>query len=216
MRIIILLVPLLFIALPAMSQRIDSLYAQERADFTTRIVQKLDDFQDNLKIIVAGKERSTKLAAKDRVLKLFIGEGKPYKYKDNDDVIRWHRAAQVQKSSKRRDTRQSMDSYLTLLSNMQGIRYNRITIDQADAIRLGNITSTNDGKYMAIASVLQHFCGYRDGKLVINDYAVRTFKVYIDHADLGNYQTEYQTENGTILIIYDVKLGDIKITEAWH
>jgi len=91
---------------------------------------------------------------------------------------------------------------------MQGYRYDKVTIDQADAVRVGSINPVGNGKYVAIASICQHFCGYKDGRLVINDYDVKTVKVYIN-------KIEYQTPDGNI-VIWEAKLGDFKVTETWH
>lgn len=192
------------------AQTTSQLSEQEKNDLTTRIKQKLDDFQDNLKIIVGGKERSTKQSAIATALKLFIGEGNRYQYVDNDNVKRWHKEVQMQTSSRRRGIQtQSMKSYLNALGIMQDYRYDRVTIDQADVVRVDKIQPTSDeGMYVATASICQHFCAYRDGKLVLNDYDVKTVKVYIE-------KTEYQTPNGK-KVIWKAKLGDFKVTETWH
>lgn len=186
-----------------------SLTDDEKEALTERIKQKLDDFQDELKIVVGGKERSTKLAGKEAALKLFIGEGERYKYTDNNGYEKWHKAVQMQTSSKRWGIKtQSMKSYLNALTLMQGYRYDKVTIDQADAVRVGSISSVGNGKYVAIASICQHFCGYKDGRLVINDYDIKTVKVYIN-------KIEYQTPDGNI-VIWEAKLGDFKVSETWH
>lgn len=185
-----------------------SLTDDEKDALTVRIKQKLDDFQDELKIVVGGKE-STKQAAVTTALKLFIGEGNKYQYTDNSGIERWHKAVQMQTSSKRRGIKtQSMKSYLDALTFMEGIRYDKITIDQADAVRVGSISSVGNGKYVAIASICQHFCGYKDGRLVINDYDIKTVKVYVN-------KIEYQTPDGNI-VIWEAKLGDFKVSETWH
>lgn len=210
MKKIITLFALLVISCSSvLAQSNVTLTQKDKDALTERIKEKLDDFQDELKIVVGGKEKSTKQAAVTTALKLFIGEGNKYLYTDNNSVEKWHKAVQMQTSSKRRGIKtQSMKSYLSALTLMQGYRYDKVTIDQADAVRVGNISSVGNGKYVAIASICQHFCGYKDGRLVINDYDVKTVKVYIN-------KIEYQTPDGKV-VIWDARLGDFKVTETWH
>lgn len=209
MKKIIFYICLLLIASNAMGQNNISLTQEEKESLTERIKEKLDDFQDELKIIVGGKDKNVKSAGVTTALNLFIGEGNKYLYTDNAGNSKWHKEVQMQTSSRITGIRtQSMKSYLNALTRMQGYRYDKVTIDQADAVRVGSITPTADGKYIAIASICQHFCGYRDGKLVINDYDIKTVKVYIN-------RVVYETPDGKV-VVWDARLGDFKVSETWH
>lgn len=209
-KIITLIIALLVVSNSNMfGQGNGTLSQEDNEALTERIKEKLDDFQDELKIVVGGKEKSTKQAAVTTALKLFIGGGNRYQYLDNSGIERWHRAVQMQTSSRRRGiVQQSMKSYLNALTLMQGYRYDKVTIDQADAVRVDNIKPAGNGKYVAIATICQKFCAYKDGKPVIIDYDVKTVKVYID-------KNEYITPDGNV-VIWEAKLGDFKVTETWH
>lgn len=183
---------------------------QEKETQSELIKEKLDDFQDELKIIVDGKEKSTKQAAVTTALKLFIGEGNRYQCIDESGMKILHRPVRVQISSKMNGiVSQSMKSYLNKLALMPAYSYDKILIDQADVVRIDNINNTGNGEYIAIATVMQHYFGSKDGKPHINDYATKTIKVYIS-------ESEYSAiKKGSAVYLYP-KLGDMKITETWH
>ena len=201
---------LLLLAGNATAQERIELTQQEKNELTERIKEKLDDFQDELNIIANGKTTTTKKEAIRTALELFIGEGESYYYLDQEGQWRPHAPVQMQTSSRRssKPKTQSMKSYLGALSRMRGNWYDQIVIDQADAVRVGSINRTADGQYVATATICQRFCGYRDGVLVINDYDIKTTKVYIN-------RTVYQTPGGEV-VIWEAKLGDFKVTETWH
>ena len=203
----------LFLCLSSISAQVDNnfdtnLTDEQKEEMKERIIQKLDDFQDELRIIAAGETRNVKNEAKDRALDLFIGEGEPYPYIDNYGNRKMHKAAQMQTSSRRRGiVTQSMKSYLNAVSHMEDYRYQKVEITQAGAVRVSNIYQKGN-EYIAIASIFQKFVAYTHEGGTIIDYDVKTVKVHIK-------PKSYMTPDGQI-VVWEAKLGDFKVTETWH
>jgi len=217
MKKFITLLTLLILSYGNVSAQGDVALSQEDKDaLTERINEKLDDFQDKLRIVAGSHEKSTKQAAVTTALKLFIGEGNRYLCVDENNVERWHKPVQVEKSSKVRGVViQSLKSYLNALTLMSGYRYDKVTIDQADVVRIDNINNVGNGKYMAIATIMQHYYGSKDGKQILDDYITKTIKLYISESEYTTIRKEIETSNGKVVFL-EPKLSDIKITETWH
>ncbi len=185
----------------------------DKEEFTTRIKQKIDDFQKYLEVIGGKHNYSSEI--KDEyttfALNLFIGEGDDYyEYVATPygDQQRLHAAVKMQTTSKSRGKNppQPMKRYL---SRLRQLNYDKIEVTQADAVRVDNIQKAADGKYIAVAYMCQRFIGYRDGIPVIDDYDIKKITVYINQV---SYQVPGQEEN---IVIWEAKLGDVMAHESW-
>lgn len=177
---------------------------EEKQEFSTRIKQKIEDFQTHLGII-SSKESSKKTlnTAVNECLKLFIGKGEAYNTTDaygnkipNDPVT-------IQVTSKNRGVRtNTVKRYLTTLANNLNKMYTKVNITSSDAVRVDNIHETGDGKYECVAYFFQRFEGYRDGRLIYTDITTKKVRVYLDQIE------------GPIGKTWSIALGDISAVET--
>lgn len=184
----------------------------ERETFQIAVKQKLDYFQDQLGTIASKK---TSPENKDRAIKstleLFIGKGEPYiTYGGyNNSVEMPNDGVKMQTSSvnSKATKSQLMKRYLNRLKGMLG--YTDIIIESADAVKVGDIyPEPGTGRYYSVASICQHFVGYRDGYKVYEDYTVKKVKIYIEPEIL-------QLPDGE-QVLWKIQLGDMVATETWH
>ncbi len=207
-RLSILALILLSVIGKTTAQSVD-LTEEEKTVLKSRIVDKLSDFQYFLKTM-ADKRYSTAVRqnALESTTSLFIGNCEPYEIRNSwDGTPITERAVQMQVSSryKSRPTTKPMKLYLTQI--FRGMGYSNIRIEQADAIRVDNFTKTPDGKYLAVAHIVQNFIGYGEGGQI--RYSDRTQKKVIVHIDV----IEIPTADG-IDLLYDVKLGDMSVVST--
>ena len=185
---------------------------EEKETLQVAVKQKLDYFQDQLGTIASKK---TSPENKDRAIKstlaLFIGKGEPYTtysgYNNSVEIV--NDGVKMQTSSVRSHATKSqlMKRYLNRLKGMLG--YTDINIESADAVKVGDIhLEPGTNRYNSVASICQHFVGYRDGYKVYEDYTVKKVKIYIEPEIL-------QLPDGE-QVLWKIQLGDMVATETWR
>lgn len=177
---------------------------EEKQEFSTRIKQKIEDFQTHLGIISSRESsQNTVNTAVKECLKLFIGKGEKYTTTDaygnkieNDPVT-------IQVTSKRGSIRtNTVKGYLTTLAKNLNKMYTKVNITSSDAVRVDNIHETGDGRYECVAYFFQKFEGYRDGRLIYTDVTTKKVRVYLDQIE------------GPIGKTWSIALGDISAVET--
>lgn len=185
----------------------EELTEAQKVEFQNRVKQKVDEFQSSLSNIVNNqlmheirKEEVTKL------LKLFMGEGGPYDYYDEEADARIHSTGvKMQTSSvyKTNSQSQKLKNYIYKLYNpvtrKSTLPYTKIVIESVSAVRVDNIEKVGD-HYECVAYFSQKFIGYRDGKVWYSDTTSKKIRCYISHIDLPTGKR-----------IFDAKLGDIYV-----
>lgn len=185
----------------------EELTEAQKIEFQNRVKQKVDEFQSSLSNIVNNqlkdeirKEEVTKL------LKLFMGEGGPYDYYDEEADARIHSTGvKMQTSSvyKTNSQSQKLKNYIYNLYNpdkrKSTLPYTKIVIESVSAVRVDNIEKVGD-HYECVAYFSQKFIGYRDGKVWYSDTTSKKIRCYISHIDLPTGKR-----------IFDAKLGDIYV-----
>ena len=191
----------------AESTRAQDISDEEKSYFEIRVKQKVEEFQNALSNIVnvdlrddIRKENVTNL------LKLFMGEGEPYDYYDEEADTRVHSTGvKMQTSSiyKTNNQSQKLKRYIYKLYNPEtgksSLPYTKIEIESASAVRVDNIEKVGD-HYECVAYFSQKFIGYRDGKVWYSDKTSKKIRCYINHIDLPTGKR-----------IFDAKLGDIYV-----
>lgn len=176
----------------------------EKQEFSTRIKQKIEDFQTHLGII-SSKESSKKTlnTAVEECLKLFIGNGEPYYTTDAYGNRIENTPVTIQVTSKNKGTRtNTVKRYLTTLANNLNKMYTKVNITSSDAVRVDNIHETGDGRYECVAYFFQKFEGYRDGRLIYTDVTTKKVRVYLDQKE------------GPVGMTWSISLGDISAVET--
>lgn len=84
--------------------------------------------------------------------------------------------------------------------------YANIRIEKADAIRVDNFRKTPDGKYLAVAHIVQDFIGYNENGSI--RYSDRTEKTVIIHINIHEIITDFGNE----IIVDNVLLDDMNVT----
>lgn len=185
---------------------------EEKETLQIAVKQKLDYFQDQLGTIAS---RKTSLENKDRAIRstlsLFIGKGGPYiMYGGSNNTVELSNdGVKMQTSSVNSQARKSqlMKKYLERLKGMLG--YTDIIIESADAVKVGDIhPEPGTNRYFSVASICQHFVGYRDGYKVYEDYTVKRVKIYIEPEILLLPDGEQ--------VLWKIQLGDMIATETWR
>lgn len=172
-----------------------------------RVKQKVEEFQYSLSQIVNAKN-SHKIRSEhvELLMNLFIGKCEPYKYYDeNLEKEVKSKGVRMQTSSVNYSykSRQLMKDYIYKLYNpdtgKSGLRYSKITIESASAVRVDNIEQVGD-HYECVAYFCQKFIGYRDGRVVYGDVTSKKVRCFIKSIDTD--------KNGTT---WDAKLGDMYV-----
>lgn len=185
----------------------DELTDAQKIEFQNRVKQKVEEFQNALSNIVNTELRHD--IRKENVinlLKLFMGEGDPYDYYDEEADKRVHSTGvKMQTSSvyKTNNQSQKLKRYIYKLYNPEtqksSLPYTKIVIESASAVRVDNIEKVGD-HYECVAYFCQKFIGYRDGKVWYSDKTSKKIRCYINHIDLPTGKR-----------IFDAKLGDIYV-----
>lgn len=174
--------------------------------------QKLDYFQDQLGVIAS---QNVSPENKDRAIKstlaLFIGKGEPYVMNggeyNTEEIINDGVKMQTSSVNSRATKSQLMKRYLVRLKGMLG--YTKIIIESADAVKIGDIhPEPGTKRYYSVASICQHFVGYRDGYKVYEDYTIKKVKIYIEPEVLELPDGEQ--------VLWKIQLGDMVTTETWR
>lgn len=172
-----------------------------------RVKQKVEEFQYSLSQIV-NAQNSHKIRSEhvELLTNLFIGKCEPYKYYDENlgKEVK-SKGVKMQTSSVNHSykSRQLMKDYIYKLYNPETgeteLRYSKITIESASAVRVDNIERVGD-HYECVAYFCQKFIGYRDGNVVYSDVTSKKVRCYIKSIDTD--------KNGTT---WDAKLGDMYV-----
>lgn len=182
------------------------LSAEEKSELEARIISKVNAFQRYLNRL-ADRDASpqTRDAAVAAAKDLFMGKCEPYRYVDTQTgVEKMHKEVQMETSSKYRSRklRQSMKSYL---NKLRQISTDKVTIEQADAVRVDNITrNSRTGEYEAIVYFGQRYERKRDGKVVYYDTTDKRMKVYVKAIDAP--------EPGRVT--WQIYLGDVSVVST--
>lgn len=208
MKNINILVTLFFLCFGIMDVHAqDELTDAQKKMFQERVKQKVDEFQHSLSNIVDNSLRHD--IRKENVINLFnlfIGEGNPYDYYDEELDQRVHSTGVKMQTSSIYNTNsqsQKLKNYIYKLYNPEtGVsktNYTKIVIESASAVRVDNIEKVGD-HYECVAYFSQKFIGYKDGRVWYSDVTGKKIRCYISHIDLPNGKR-----------IFDAKLGDIYV-----
>ena len=187
----------------------ESLTEEQKVEFQNRVRQKVDEFQSSLSNIVNNqlkheirKEEVTKL------LKLFMGEGGPYDYYDEEADARIHSTGvKMQTSSvyKTNSQSQKLKNYIYKLYNpdtrKSTLPYTKIVIESVSAVRVDNFEKVGEA-YECVAYFSQKFIGYRDGKVWYSDTTNKKIRCRINQ---GYIKLPTGKE------IFDAILGDMYV-----
>ena len=194
----------------AESTRAQDISDEEKSYFEIRVKQKVEEFQNALSNIVnvelrddIRKENVTNL------LKLFMGEGEPYDYYDEEADTRVHSTGVKMHTLciyKTNNQLQQLKRYIYKLYNPEtgksSLPYSKISLEAADALRIENIQNVGN-HYECIAYYTQRFIGYRDGKVALTEKSMKKIKCYMQG------DSSVQLPSGKR--IYPVLLGDIYV-----
>lgn len=184
---------------------------QEREVIEQRIVEKINDFISYLPEIAAKANRpkeEKELAKKyiGKALDLFIGKGYDYMYIDQNNIERMHDAVKMQTTS--RGIPNEPKPMRKYLNRLMALDYQKVEIDTCSAVRIDkHIHERPNGQYIATASFIQAFRGWRDGKLVINDKDIKQVTVYVERVVIDSPEGKD--------VFWIIRLGDIRITTDW-
>ena len=202
MKKIIFSILLALVAMIPAQAQVSDLSESDIQAFKDRAGEVIDMFQNNLSIL-AGKKYSVKVkeAYKKSALKLFIGEGKPYKSPDGQN----REGVKMQVSSMKNgaETKRSI-TLVKYLDNLVKLPYAEVKLTNADTYRISNIYKVGN-HYEATATIFQKFEGYSKGDMqkVYSDVTQKNIKVYI------------LPENDFVLgQHWSVRLGDIEVMET--
>lgn len=208
MKSIKLFLSLFFLGLAAMNlQAQDRLTDEQKKMFQERVKQKVEEFQSALSNVVnKSLQHNIRKENVTNLLKLFIGEGNPYDYYDEElDERIYNTGVRMQTSSiyKTNNQSQKLKTYIYKLydpdTGASKMPYTKIVIESVSAVRVDNIEWVGD-HYECVAYFTQKFIGYRDGKVWYSDLTSKKIRCYIMHIDLPTGKR-----------IFDAKLGDIYV-----
>jgi hypothetical protein len=185
----------------------EELTHEQKVQFQNRVKQKVEEFQTGLSNIV-NKDLRNDIRKENviNLLKLFMGEGEPYDYYDEEADERIHSSGvKMQTSSIYRTNSQSqkLKNYIYKLYNpntgKSALSYTKIVIESVAAVRVDNIEKVGN-HYECVAYFSQKFIGYTDGRVRYIDKTSKKIRCYINHIDLPTGKR-----------IFDAKLGDIHV-----
>ncbi len=186
-----------------MSAQINDLTEQDIQAFRDRIGEVIDMFQNNLSIL-GSKKRSDKVKAvyKKSALKLFMGEGQPFKDLSTGEE---RKGVMMQVTTVKKGNTEIQNKLLIdYLDALVKLPYAEVKMTKADTYRISNIYKVGD-HYEATATIFQRFEGYigKEMKKKYVDVTQKNIKVYI------------VPENDYVLgQHWSVRLGDIEAVES--
>lgn len=194
-----------FISMNVQAQ--EELTDAQKQMFQERVKQKVEEFQSAMTNIVNSELRHD--IRKENVinlLKLFMGEGDPYDYYDEEMDQQIHSAGvKMQTSSiySASAKSQKLKNYIFKLydpkTGRSKLPYTKIEIESVSAVRVDNIEKVGD-HYECVAYFSQKFIGYQDGRIRYSDKTSKKIRCFINHIDLPTGKR-----------IFDAKLGDIYV-----
>ena len=186
-----------------MSAQINDLTEQDIQAFRDRIGEVIDMFQNNLSIL-GSKKRSDKVKAvyKKSALKLFMGEGLPFKDLNTGEE---RKGVMMQVTTVKKGNTEIQNKLLIdYLDALVKLPYAEVKMTKSDTYRISNIYKVGD-HYEATATIFQRFEGYigKEMKKKYVDVTQKNIKVYI------------VPENDYVLgQHWSVRLGDIEAVET--
>jgi hypothetical protein len=208
-KIVLLLLMVSWFAPDMLGENID-LTEEEKEVLKVRIIDKLEDFQYFLQTMADRRNSlDVRQSARTSNINLFIGKCEPYETFDfwSEEPMKMP-AVRMQTSSLKRPNykpKQLMKNYFAKI--MGGMGYSNIRIEQSDAITIDNFRKISDGKYLAIAHIVQRFIGYNEnGAVRYGDTTEKKVKIHVD-------MVEIPTEDGYERL-WDVKLGDMYVVST--
>ncbi len=186
-----------------MSAQINDLTEQDIQAFKDRVGEVIDMFQNNLSIL-GSKKRSDKVKAvyKKSALKLFMGEGLPFK---DLNLGEERKGVMMQVTTVKKGNTEIQNKLLIdYLDALVKLPYAEVKMTKADTYRISNIYKVGD-HYEATATIFQRFEGYigKEMKKKYVDVTQKNIRVYI------------VPENDYVLgQHWSVRLGDIEAVES--
>ncbi|MBR6191374.1 MAG: hypothetical protein IKQ68_04350 [Prevotella sp.] len=184
--------------------QINDLTEQDIQAFKDRVGEVIDMFQNNLSILGSKKHTSkVKAVYKKSALKLFMGEGLPYKDLSTGEERKGVQM-QVSKIVNGKNTIVGTKLLTEYLDNLIKLPYAEVKMTKADTYRISNIYKVGD-HYEATATIFQRFEGYvgKEMKKKYVDVTQKNIKVYI------------VPENDYVLgQHWSVRLGDIEVVDT--
>lgn len=202
MKKILSTIMLLAVVFTAQAQ-VNDLTEQDIQAFRDRIGEVIDMFQNNLSILGGKKYKdNVKKAYKKSALKLFMGEGLPFKDLDTGEE---REGVKMQVSKTVRGETKTTSKLLTqYLDDLVKLPYAEVKMTKADTYRISNIYKVGD-HYEATATIFQRFEGYigKEMKKKYSDVTQKNIRVYI------------VPENDYVLgQHWSVRLGDIEVVDT--
>lgn len=189
---------------PELENRGMELSEEDKAEFQQRIADLVKEFQGYLTKIANDKNApDIRQSAKKAALNLFIGKGESYQFEEIDGSYTSYDPVKMWTSSKynNRVRAQRMTTYLDNLYAL-GNRY-IIKIQSVDAVRVDNINSVGNGRYVAMAYFVQKYYRYtKDGQLIYTDETTKKVKIYINPIEVGDG------------IVWKPYMGDVYVVET--
>jgi hypothetical protein len=171
---------------------------EEMVAFKERIGRMLETFLNDLSLI-GSKDRENTIEVKQAVIKstlrLFINNGEAYR----DTYGNLKKAPHMQVSALRNGVEVKNNLPIkTYLNNLMNIRYQKVTITQAETFHLSNLYKVDD-HYEATATYFQYFRGERGDGSVYSDTTKKTIRIIVQVEEVYGEKT------------YVVRFGDIDV-----
>lgn len=202
MKNILFILNFLLCAVGAFAQTHD-LSPDEINAFKVQCQERIDAFQLGLEIIGA-KDQPAEIKTQyiTTIPEMFMGEGEAY----TDANGQRHNAVKMQVSSINKSTGEfdvkdvPLKDYLNRLPNLP---YTFVEIKKANTCMISNLYKVRDNLYMGTCTFYQFFTGKTGDAIVYKDYTQKDVDVYISRVD-----------DGSIGSYWDMKFGDINVTET--
>lgn len=207
MRYLYIIVATTLFCLNAIGVQAQEISSFDREIIEQRILEKVNDFISYIPEIagkgtVAEEEKILGQKYIDKVLNLFLGGGKPFKYINENGITKRH-VVKITVSKGDKVKTLSLKKYLTRLLNES---IEKVSFNRCAAIRIEEEPVIVDSiKYLAVASVVFVQNDSINDKLYINDKKSPKIKAYVQRVVV-------MTPDGED-IFWIAKLGDISIKE---
>lgn len=193
------------------SAHAQDLNGEEKSYFEIRVKQTVEEFQHALSNIANNDLRhDIRKESVNSLLKLFIGEGEPYDYYDEELDRRVHSlGVNMRIQTTNLSKSQRLKRYIYKLYNPEtrksSMPFSRIALESADIIRIDNIQKVGD-HYECIAYYTQKFIGLMDGGVVFSDRTIKKIRCYMKYDTSVTLPPDKK--------IFQVLLGDIYVVSS--
>lgn len=198
----LLIMLFLSISIGSYAQQKFQLTAEERKAFEVQCQERIEAFQMGLEII-ADKQQDEELKNHyiTTILEMFMGKGEPWKDKKGGN----HPAVKMQVSSLNSSEPHDilLKDYLQKIRDMK--QYTYVEIKKAKTCVISNFYPVpgEENMYMATCAFFQYFTGKKGEVIVYRDYTQKDVDVFIQ-----------RIEDGSLGAYWDMKFGDINVTET--